>query len=146
MSLETWLANGWLSRHKVSGQETADLVAAAARDVTDAKKDLSPSWRFAIAYNAALRLCTAALQTAGYRASRDQKHYRTIAALPLLLGADAQELADFLDSCRTKRHDVTYESVSTVTEAEAAELIQAVAELETKVRAWLHARNPPRAP
>jgi hypothetical protein len=48
--------------------------------VTDAKKDLSPSWRFAIADNAALRLCTAALQTAGYRATRDQRHYRTIAA------------------------------------------------------------------
>lgn len=146
MSLETWRANGWLTRHTASPQETADLLAAAARDLTDAKKDLSPSWRFAIAYNAALRLCTAPLQTAGYRASRDQRHYRTIAALPLLLGPGAQELADFLDSCRTKRHDVTYESLSAVTEAEAAEVIEAVAELEAKVRAWLRSRHPPPAP
>jgi len=146
MSLDAWLANGWLVRHTASAQETADLLAAAARDLTDAKKDLSPSWRFAIAYNAALRLCTAALQAAGYRASRDQRHYRTIAALPLLLGADAQELADFLDSCRTKRHEVTYESVSAVTESEAGELIKAVGELDMKVRDWLRTHHPPGAP
>jgi len=76
MSLETWLANGWLVRHTASDQETQDLLDAAARDLTDANKDLSPSWRFNIAYNAALRFCTAVLRVAGYRASRDQKHYR----------------------------------------------------------------------
>ena len=146
MSLESWRANGWLTRHAASPRETADLLAAAARDLTDAKKDLSPSWRFAIAYNAALRLCTAALQAVGYRASRDQRHHRTIAALPLLLGPDAQELAAFLDSCRTKRTEVTYEPLSAVTEAEAAELIEAVGELETKVQAWLRSRNPPPTP
>jgi len=140
MSLETWLANGWLVRHTASGQETSDLIDAAVRDLADARKDVSPSWRFAIAYNAALRLCTAVLQTAGYRASRDQKHYRTIAALPLALGVEAQEIARFLDSCRIKRHEVTYEALSGVTEAEAAELVEAVGELETLVRDWLCSR------
>jgi hypothetical protein len=115
MSLETWLANGWLVRHSASAPETSDLLDAAARDLADAKKDLSPPWCFAIAYNAALRLCTAVLQNAGYRACRDQKHYRTIAALPLILGVDAQEIARFLDSCRTKRHDLTYEALSAAT-------------------------------
>lgn len=147
MSLQNWLANRWLTRHTVSEQETDDLLEAAARDLMDAKKDLSPSWQFAIAYNAALRLCSAALQVAGYRATREQKHYRTIAALPLVLGSDAQELSDFLDSCRTKRHDVTYESLSAVTESEAAELIEAVEELDIKVRSWLRSsRNSPAAP
>jgi len=140
MNLETWLANGWLVRHTASAQETSDLLDAAARDLADAKKDLSPSWRLAIAYNAALRLCTAVLQTAGYRASRNQKHYRTIAALPLVLGVEAQEIARFLDSCRTKRHEVTYEALSAVTESEAAELVEAVGELDTLVRAWLGTR------
>jgi hypothetical protein len=37
----------------------------------------------------------------------DQKHYRTIAALPLLLGPEAVELSGFLDSCRTKRLRLT---------------------------------------
>ncbi len=137
MSLETWLANGWLVRHTASAQETSDLLEAAASDLADARKDLSPSWRFAIAYNAALRLCTAVLQTAGYRASRDQKHYRTIAALPLVIGAEAREIARFLDSCRTKRHEVTYEALSGLSESEAAELVKAVGELETLARDWL---------
>ena len=117
------------------------MVAAATRDLADAGKDLSPSWRFAIAYNAALRLCTAVLQAAGYRASRDQKHYRTIAALPLLLGPDAKELAEFLDDCRAKRHDIAYEAVSAVTDSEAVELIAAVGELDGKVREWLRSRG-----
>ena len=142
MSLETWLANGWLVRHSASAQETSDLLDAAVRDLADAKKDLSPAWCFTIAYNAALRLCAAVLQNAGYRASRDQKHYRTIAALPLVIGVEAQEIARFLDTCRAKRHEVTYEALSGVTEAEAAELVETVGELETLVRDWLKLADP----
>lgn len=81
------------------------------------------------------------LHTAGYRAARDQKHYRTIAAFSLLLGNDVQNLADFLGSCRSKRHEVTYEALSGVTDAEADELIEAVTELDTRVRAWLRDRT-----
>lgn len=141
MSLDAWLANGWLKRHTVSATETQDLLDAATRDLADARKDLSPGWRFNIAYNAALRFCTAALQAVGYRASRDQKHYRTIAALPLLLGTEASELAGFLDTCRTKRHDLTYESLTAVTDDEADELIESVVELETRVRTWLRSSD-----
>lgn len=94
MSLDRWVANGWLVPHQASPQETNDLLDAARSDLDDARQDISPGWRFAIAYNAALRLCTAALQSAGYRPTRDQKHYRTLAALPLLLGSDVTELAD----------------------------------------------------
>lgn len=144
MKLDDWVANGWLARHQASGSETDDLIDAAHRDLVDARKDISPAWRFAIAYNAALRLCTAALQVAGYRATRDQKHYRTIAALPLIVGADAQELSDFLDQCRTKRHDVTYDALSAVSVREAEELIEAAVELEKRVRSWLKSRGPRR--
>jgi hypothetical protein len=140
MSLETWLANGWLLRHSATPSEIGDMLDAAAADLADARKDVSPAWRFAIAYNAALRLATAALQAAGYRATREQKHYRTLAAIPFVLGAKTGELSDFLDRCRSKRHDVTYESVSAVTEDEAGELIDAVVELDRSVRRWLRSR------
>lgn len=142
MSLETWLANGWLTPHRASPAEIRDILAAAAADLADARKDISPGWRFAIAYNAALRLAGAALEVSGYRATRDQKHYRTIAALPLVLGPELQELADFLDRCRTRRHDVTYESLSAVTDEEAEELIEAVGELDGLVRGWLRKAMP----
>lgn len=142
MNLETWLENGWLARHSAGATEIQDLVVAARADLDDARRDISPAWRFAIAYNAALRLCTAVLCAAGYRATREQKHYRTIAALPLVLGPEARELAEFFDRCRTKRHDVTYESISAVTESEAKALIQAVEELLQRVKRWLGSRAP----
>jgi uncharacterized protein (UPF0332 family) len=142
VSLETWVENGWLQRHEASAEEIGDLCLAARRDLADARKDLSPAWRFAIAYNAALRLCTAALYSAGYRATRDQKHYRTIAALPLLLGPDIRELAGFLDACRTKRHDVTYESLTALSQEEAQELIVAVGELDRRIADWLRKVRP----
>jgi hypothetical protein len=115
MSLEQWTANGWLSRQAPSPTEVKELLAAATDDLANAQKDLSPGWRFAIAYNA---------------------------ALPLLLGPGAAELSNFLDHCRAKRHDVTYESVDSVSHSEAAELIAAVRELEGLVRAWLRENHP----
>ncbi len=142
MSLPTWLANGWLTPHAASPAEIRDTLDAAARDLADARKGISPGWRFAIAYNAALRLATAALEVSGYRATREQKHYRTFAALPLILGPESRELSDFLDRCRTRRHDVTYESLSAATDDEADELIDAVVELGKAVRKWLRTGMP----
>jgi hypothetical protein len=82
MSLETWFANGWLVRHSASPRELEEMLDAAARDLADATKDVSAPWRFAIAYNAALRLCTVVLQAAGYRATRG--HNRFSVPAPLL--------------------------------------------------------------
>ena len=140
MSLARWVEHRWLLPHEAAASDVAALLAAASDDLKDARQDISPAWRFAIAYNAALRLCTAVLAAAGLRAARDQKHYRTIAALPFLLGDEATDLAEFLDTCRLKRHDVTYEALSAVSTAEADELIEAVVELEGRVRGWLGTR------
>ena len=118
------------------------LLDAVERDLHDAGQRLSSGWRFAIAYTSALRLSSVALFASGYRAERDHKHYRTIAALPLVLGPDVAELAQFLDTCRSKRHEVTYESATAVSEAEADELIGAVDELSKRIREWLKAAHP----
>jgi uncharacterized protein (UPF0332 family) len=134
MSLETWLTNGWLVRFELSDQESDRLVLAARRELHDARQDISPESRFALAYNAALRLCSVVLGKAGYRAARDQKHYRSIAALPLILGQDTRELAAFLDACRSKRHEITYEGFDAVSEAEASELVGAAEELMARVQ------------
>ena len=142
MTLEQWNANGWLKPHEITVEEMTRLLTAARSDLADARVDISPAWRFAIAYNAALRLCTLALAVAGYRAARDQKHYRTIAALPLIVGDDARELTQFLDTCRTKRHDVTYEGLDAISESEATELVDAVGELESLILSWLRRRHP----
>lgn len=113
-------------------------MAAADADLHDAQTEgLSPAWAFNIAYNAALHLCTAVLAAAGFRAERDARHYRTIAALPLALGDEARDLAAFLDTCRTMRNDVTYEGVRLISRSEADELITAARELREMVAARL---------
>ena len=68
----------------------------------DARKDLSNAWRFAIAYTAALRLCGVVLSAAGYRAAREQKQYRTIAVLPLIMGQELTGAVDLFESVPLK--------------------------------------------
>ena len=100
MSLKQWAANGWLRPHQSSPQEIADLLAIVERDLEDATHDISADWRFGIAYNAALKLCTILLHASSYRPEKTLQHYRTIAALPLILGTDYKDTAEYLDTCR----------------------------------------------
>lgn len=86
MSLKQWAENGWLRPHRTSAQEVADLLAIVERDLADAQGEISADWRFGIAYNAALKLCTLLLYVSGYRPEKNLAHYRTLAALPLILG------------------------------------------------------------
>ena len=58
MSLEDWAKNGWLRPHKTTPREIADLLGIVDRDVKEAERATSDDWKFGIAYNAALKLCT----------------------------------------------------------------------------------------
>jgi hypothetical protein len=143
MTLQGWEANGWLRSHQTSRQEIADLVRIVERDLHDVVSDgLSADWRFGIAYNAALKLCIALLYASGYRAEKNLQHYRTIQALPLILGAKRKGDADYLDACRVKRNRAEYDQAGVVSEAEATELIGFVTELRTVVAGWLKDKRP----
>jgi len=73
--------------HRTSPEEIDNLLSMVHRDLDDAQEEgISADWRFGIAYNAALKLCTILLYASGYRAVRTLQHYRTIQALPLILG------------------------------------------------------------
>jgi hypothetical protein len=81
VSLQDWAKNGWLRPHKTSRKEIADLFEIVERDLADAKSaDISDDWRFGIAYNAALKLCTILLFSSGYRSEKNLAHYRTLQA------------------------------------------------------------------
>jgi hypothetical protein len=89
MSLLDWERNGWLTAHRTSRNEIRDLLQVVERDLADsAAQGVSPDWRMNIAYNAALQAATAALAATGYRASREQHHYRVIQSLHDTIGAD----------------------------------------------------------
>ena len=72
----------------------------ADRDLRVAATTEDPDWRFGIAYNSALKLCTILLSASGYRASRDLNHYRTLMSLPIILGAERASDAAYLDQER----------------------------------------------
>lgn len=142
MSLSQWAADGWLKIHKTSSQEIGNLLAIVRRDLVDAdQKALSADWRFGIAYNAALKLCTILLYAEGYRPAQNLAHYRTLQALPVIMGKEYKDDADYLDACRSKRNIVEYESVGGVTSTDAVELVDFAVELETKVKAWLKTKH-----
>lgn len=143
MTLKDWEANGWLRPHKTSRQEIGNLLAIVRRDLTDARAEgISDDWRFGIAYNAALKLCTILLYAEGYRPIQNLAHYRTLQSLPLILGRDRKADANYLETCRTKRNTVEYDYAGGATDADADELIAFAEQLEKDVMEWLHSRHP----
>ena len=68
--------------HQTDRQEISNLLGIVERDLTDAiLEGLSTDWKFGIAYNAALKLCTVMLFIQGYRPENALAHYRTIMAI-----------------------------------------------------------------
>jgi hypothetical protein len=146
MSLKQWADNGWLRSHQTSPQEIADLLAIVARDLADAECDISADWRFGIAYNAALKLCTILLHASGYRPEKTLQHYRAIAALPEILGEQWKDEADYLETCRRKRNIAEYDRAGVVTNQDASELAAFCKELRQEVLAWLDENHSQLAP
>jgi hypothetical protein len=141
MTLTKWCENGWLRRHQTSREEISDLLGIADRDLADAGSTISADWRFGIAYNAALKLCTILLYVEGYQPEKTLQHYRTIMALPMILGPQRKKDADYLNACRAKRNLVEYDRVGGVTDQDADELIGFVRELKQEVLSWLREKH-----
>ncbi len=142
MTLQQWSDNGWLRPHKTSQKEVANLINIVEHDLSDATEGISYDWRFGIAYNAALKLCTILLYASGYRSERSLQHYRTIQAMPLILGAERRNDAEYLETCRKKRNIVEYDYVGGATEADVNELISFVKNLKNDVLRWLKKHYP----
>jgi len=142
MTLSQWADNGWLKPHQTTREEISGLLAIVGRDVADAERSISLDWRFGIAYNAALKLCTILLYAEGYRPSRDLQHYRTLATLAEILGEAKKADAKYLDDCRKKRNIVEYRYVGGASESDVRELISFVKEFKEEVIGWLKKNHP----
>ncbi len=142
MRLQQWAANGWLRPHQTNQRQIADLLAIVARDLADSSRDLSADWQFGIAYNAALKLCTILLYATGYRPEKTLAHYRTLQALPLILGPERTNDSDYLAACRAKRNTAEYDVAGTVSQSEADELRTFTRQLHQDVVGWLNDHHP----
>jgi hypothetical protein len=137
-----WVRKGWLIPHRGSAREVSDLFAIVARDLADsAVEDLSPDGQLSHAYNAALQSATAALAAAGYRASREQHHYRVIQSLALTIGA-SPGLVNRLDAFRKKRNFGGYERAGSISPTVATEMRDLARALREDVLTWLRNRHP----
>src|SRR6516225_9795630 len=118
MSLPSWFQNSWLVQHTSSADEIKNLLAISDRDLATCQvKDLPADWRFTIAYNAALQAATAALAAAGYRASRDNHHYRVIQSLEFTIVPESKFI-DTLDAFRKKRNVSSYDLAGAISDVE----------------------------
>ncbi|MFH1150506.1 MAG: hypothetical protein V1748_08530 [Actinomycetota bacterium] len=142
MSLKSWLRKGWLTEHRTSPDEIADLLRLVERDIRESQiQGLTPDWRLNIAYNAALQAATAALAACGYRAAREAHHLRVLRSLEFTIGAD-DNLIRQLDGFRKKRNISDYERAGLVSESEAQEMLLAALDLRDKVIDWLKKHHP----
>ena len=142
MSLKQWADNGWLRPEAASNREIRNLFVIVDRDLMDSRETLSTDWQFGIAYNAALKLCTILLRSESYRPSHGNHHYRTIMAVPEILGPEWTESADYLNGCRMKRNTLEYDYAGVVTENDVQELMEFLARFEKVVQKWLEQHHP----
>lgn len=142
MTLKDWENNGWLIPQASTPNEIVDLLKAVDRDLADVKHGLSADTRFFIAYTAALRLCAMLLRVSGYRAARNEHHFRTIMAMPLILGSNRNNDADYLNTCRKKRNKGEYYLAGAISDQEADTLYNFATAFRADVVKWFNANYP----
>ena len=143
MALKQFLADARLRPHQTSRREIHDLLHVADRDLKDAAvRGISLDLRFTTAYQAALQLATIVLAASGYRTAGVGHHWITFKILPELMGSECQDLADYFDQCRSKRNRSDYDRAGTVSEPEAAEILEEAKQFRKGVISWLRANHP----
>ena len=125
MNLKGLLNQGRLRQHKTSKKEIENLLALVRRDIIDAKVEgLSSDRRFACAYNAVLQLATILLYCKGYEPEGLGHHFTVFQTMKIIMGTDYYTLADYFDSCRSKRNITDYDYAGGISDSEAEELIK----------------------
>lgn len=142
MSLQDWLDRKDLKPHRTS-PGVSELLKLVERDLQDAAVTvISPDRRFTTAYNAVLQLATIVLYASGYRAAGKGHHWITINVLPDIMGSDAQELVDYLDNCRKKRHGVDYDRAYSLSTEDVEEPLRETGSFRDEVLEWLRKSHP----
>lgn len=143
MTLENLLAIQRLQPFEPTAEGVQRLLAAAARNLADARlAALSADNRFDAAYKAILQCAMIGLWAKGYRTSTSQPghHQTALQALPKTLGLD-QDTVIVLDALRKQRNLSDYEG-SPVTDAAVAECMMRADALLAHTRQWLARERP----
>jgi len=142
----TWkelLAQKRVERVPAGEGEIEGLLTLSARALADALIiAMTPEGRYDRAYDAARTLATAVVRSCGYRVKAvGGGHYNTFRALE---AADAKQFgayAIYLDVCRRKRNELSYESFGFVSDTELEELIEQTSKFRNLTMAWMRSRK-----
>jgi hypothetical protein len=143
MTLQNLLKIGRLKPHAPTAQEIQRLLAAADRNIADARaRNISDETRFDAAYKAIMQLALAAMMASGFRPSTNEPgHHQTmIQSLPLTLGLPNNEWV-VLDALRRKRNVNDYEGAP-IESAAVDECIAQATALRDATRNWFAQRHP----
>lgn len=143
MSLENLVKTNQLQPHQAEPAAIKRLLAAAERNLADARvDDISDETRFDAAYKAIMQCGLVGLHANGYRpATSTPGHHQTIIqTLSQTLGV-AREDWIVLDALRRKRNVADYSGDLVEPEAVAECIARAAAALE-QTRAWLEKHRP----
>lgn len=142
MSLKAWSDAGWIRETPVDPELIGKLLNRARDNFRESQLEgLSADWQLIIAYTAILKAASAALMAEGYRADRDQHHYRTLQSLEHTIGLEASTLSR-LDRFRKKRHTSTYDSVGSVSDQEVKEITSMANSIVDAVTSWMKTTHP----
>ena len=143
VSLQNLLKIGQLKEHPPDAAEVQRLLAAAARNLADARViTISPETRFDAAYKAVMQAALATLMAHGYRpdTNRPGHHATVVQGLALTIGL-APARVTVLDTLRRKRNlsDYTGEDID---DSSAEHCIAEAGQLLQDVTAWLKTHRP----
>jgi uncharacterized protein (UPF0332 family) len=143
VSLQNLLKTGQLKEHPPDAAEVQRLLAAAARNLTDARvAAISPETRFDAAYKAVMQAALAALMAHGYRPDthRPGHHVTVVQGLTLTIGLDPARVR-VLDTLRRQRNLSDYTGEDTDDSA-TDHCIAEADRLLRDVTKWLQAHRP----
>ena len=132
-----------MSRTPRASKSLTTCGAQIDRNLCDAAiVQLSADNRFGLAYEAALLLAKMAVACAGYRVKGQGAHQTTLAALKLALGPNVVNTANYLDRCRRKRNELSYDAAGVATDTEATELLSQAHAMKNIVEEWIGTNYP----
>lgn len=143
MTLDNLLRIGQLKRHATDRAEIAQLLAAARRNLGDARaENISTENRFDAAYKCIMQCALVALMTNGFRPDTKVPghHQTTIQSLSKTIGLPPTRVA-VLDTLRNKRNLSDYTGKE-IDPASLATCIQEAEQLLNGVDGWLAANHP----
>lgn len=143
MTLDNLLKIGRLKKHTTDHVEIDNLLAAARRNLSDARvENISTENRFDAAYKCIMQCALAALMANGFRPdTKVPGHHQTvIQSLPRTIGLPPARIA-VLDTLRNKRNLSDYTG-KYIDPASLATCIQEAERLLGEVDAWLASNHP----